>query len=76
MEVSRKSDHSYHLAVVGGGLADLTAVALLGRAGKSVVVYERASNLRGRTATQHVEGFLSKWSVCLAPPSGCGFSAN
>src|SRR5262245_55492954 len=55
--MSRRSDHSYDVAVVGGGLAGLTAAAMLGRAGKSVVVYERANNLGGRAATQTVERF-------------------
>jgi phytoene dehydrogenase-like protein len=43
---------TYDVAVVGGGLAGLTAAALLGRAGKSVVVYELAGTLGGRAATR------------------------
>lgn len=52
------SNHqTYDVAVVGGGLAGLTAAALLGRAGRSVVVYERAATLGGRAATQNIDGF-------------------
>jgi phytoene dehydrogenase-like protein len=47
----------YDVAIVGGGLAGLTAAALLGRAGKSVVVYEQSGSLGGRAATQNIEGF-------------------
>jgi phytoene dehydrogenase-like protein len=45
------------VAVVGGGLAGLTAAALLGRAGKTVVVYEQGEKLGGRAATQNIDGF-------------------
>src|SRR5262245_13240078 len=51
------SRRNYDVAVVGGGLAGLTAAALLGRAGKSVVVYERTESLGGRASTQNVDGF-------------------
>ncbi|HEX4996847.1 MAG TPA: FAD-dependent oxidoreductase [Terriglobia bacterium] len=47
----------YDVAVIGGGLAGLTAAALAGRAGKSVVVYERAETLGGRAGTRNVDGF-------------------
>jgi phytoene dehydrogenase-like protein len=40
------------VAVVGGGLAGLTAAALLGRAGRRVVLYEKARALGGRAQTQ------------------------
>jgi phytoene dehydrogenase-like protein len=44
------------LIVVGGGLAGLTAAALVARAGRSVAVLEQASNLGGRAATQVRQG--------------------
>jgi phytoene dehydrogenase-like protein len=53
----KESSQTYDVAVIGGGLAGLTAAALLGRAGKSVVVYERAGNLGGRASTQAVNGY-------------------
>src|SRR5262247_542066 len=43
------------LIVVGGGLAGLIAAALVARAGRSVIVLERAAALGGRAVTQ-IEG--------------------
>jgi phytoene dehydrogenase-like protein len=45
------------VAVVGGGLAGLTAAAYLGRAGRSVVVLERSSQPGGRAITNDLGGF-------------------
>jgi len=42
--------------VVGGGLAGLGAAAMLGRAGRDVVLYEKASSLGGRASTQRRDG--------------------
>src|SRR4051812_27120641 len=44
------------LIVVGGGLAGLTAAALVAREGRSVVMLERAARLGGRAATHVREG--------------------
>lgn len=45
------------VAVVGGGLAGLTAATLLGRAGRRVTVLERAADLGGRARTRTLDGF-------------------
>jgi phytoene dehydrogenase-like protein len=45
------------LVVVGGGLAGLAAAAFLVRAGRSVVVLERAGEFGGRARTQSQQGF-------------------
>jgi phytoene dehydrogenase-like protein len=49
------ADHA-DLIVVGGGLAGLTAAALVARAGRSVVVLEQSSKLGGRAATRVRQG--------------------
>ena len=46
-----KTPRHADLIVVGGGLAGLSAAALVAREGRSVVVLERASHLGGRAAT-------------------------
>lgn len=45
------------VVVVGGGLAGLASAAYLARAGRSVVVLERSSQLGGRAITQQQNGF-------------------
>ena len=45
------------VAVIGGGLAGLTAAALLARGNCKVTLYERAKHLGGRAQTTDVEGF-------------------
>ena len=45
------------VAVVGGGLAGLTAATVAARAGRSVVLYEKASSPGGRAVTREVDGF-------------------
>jgi phytoene dehydrogenase-like protein len=49
------------VAIVGGGLAGLTAAALIARGGRPVVVYEKASELGGRARTQSEQGFA--WNL-------------
>ena len=44
------------LIVVGGGLAGLCAAALVARAGRKVIVLEKAGHLGGRAATQVRDG--------------------
>ena len=46
------------VAVVGGGMAGLTAACYLARAGLGVTVFEKAPILGGRAATRESEGFL------------------
>jgi len=53
-ESQRVSD----VVVVGGGLAGLAAAALLARAGRSVVLYEKASAVGGRALTQRKGDYL------------------
>lgn len=44
--------------VVGGGLAGLTAATILGRAGQSVILFERSREVGGRARTADKDGFL------------------
>ena len=46
------------VAVVGGGMAGLTAACYLARAGLEVTVFEKALTLGGRAATRELDGFL------------------
>jgi phytoene dehydrogenase-like protein len=48
---------SHDIAILGGGLAGLTAALIAARAGRSVAVFEKASHLGGRATTQETGGF-------------------
>ena len=45
------------VVVVGGGMAGLTAACYLAREQMEVTVFEKASYLGGRAATQEFDGF-------------------
>ncbi len=45
-------NHKWDVTVIGGGLAGLTASIYLARAGKSVLLLEKATRLGGRAATE------------------------
>jgi phytoene dehydrogenase-like protein len=45
------------VGIIGGGIAGLTAAALLSRAGKKVSVFERSGRVGGRAQTQTADGF-------------------
>jgi phytoene dehydrogenase-like protein len=45
------------VGIIGGGIAGLTAAALLSRAGKTVSVFERSERVGGRAQTQTTGGF-------------------
>jgi phytoene dehydrogenase-like protein len=49
---SEGSSVALDLAVVGGGLAGLSAAALVAQAGRSVVIFEQAGDVGGRAVTQ------------------------
>ncbi len=44
-------------AIIGGGLAGLTAAAYLARAGQTVTVFEKAHSIGGRARTESKHGF-------------------
>lgn len=52
-----KRTPSYDIAILGGGLAGLTAALIAARAGRAVAVFEKASHLGGRATTQETGGF-------------------
>ena len=47
----------FDVAVVGGGLAGLTSALIAGRAGRSVLLFEKGPHEGGRATTQKVDGF-------------------
>lgn len=56
MHGSNSSQSEVDLAVVGGGLAGLSAAALVAKAGRSVVLFEQEGAIGGRATTQVREG--------------------
>ncbi len=50
--------NTYDVAIVGAGVAGLMSAALLAKAGKSVVVLERADTIGGRGQTRNKNGFF------------------
>src|SRR5262245_25239739 len=52
-----RKERDMTVAIVGGGLAGLTAAALLAKQGQSVSVFEQAGYLGGRAETQTTAGF-------------------
>ena len=56
MPASENGSSDLDLVVVGGGLAGLSAAALVAQAGRSVAVFEQADEVGGRAATQVRQG--------------------
>src|SRR3954467_3010925 len=56
--ISNGHDGPESTIVVGGGLAGLAAAAYLAKGGKRVTVFEKASALGGRAASQNHDGFV------------------
>jgi phytoene dehydrogenase-like protein len=56
-QLTRADDARADAVVVGGGVAGLTAACYLARGSARVTLFERASELGGRAATQHVDGY-------------------
>ena len=55
---SQDQPFDHDVAIIGGGVAGLTAAAHLARAGHSVVLIERNSQLGGRARTDDLDGVL------------------
>jgi phytoene dehydrogenase-like protein len=51
------SDTPFNVAIIGGGLAGLTAACYLARRGADVTLFEQAPSLGGRAATQRFGGY-------------------
>ena len=60
------------VAIVGGGLAGLTAAAYLARAGHAATLYEQAAELGGRARTQDHEGYRFNFGPHALYKSGSG----
>src|SRR5438132_13001178 len=57
-EKPRPSCSSLPVVIVGGGIAGLTAAALLGKAGVPAILFEKSTTPGGRAATRERHGFL------------------
>ena len=56
MRAAESDSSDVDLVVVGGGLAGLSAAALVAQAGRSVILFEQAGEVGGRAATQVRQG--------------------
>ena len=59
--------------VIGGGLAGLTAAIFLGRAGKSVILFEKSTRTGGRSITDNENGFRMNLGPHALYQGGEGF---
>mgnify|MGYP003460947752 FL=1 len=55
--------YKYDVAIIGGGLAGLTAANFLVKEGKKVVVLEKSNRLGGRAITNNKNGVLMNLGV-------------
>ncbi len=55
--MTKPANNSVDVAIVGGGLSGLTAATILARAGRSVVVFEKAPEAGGRAVTHQLGEF-------------------
>jgi phytoene dehydrogenase-like protein len=61
MSEPNRSDERYDVAVIGAGLAGLTAAARLARRGRKVVVFDKAKQIGGRAVTRVADGYC--WNL-------------
>jgi flavin-dependent dehydrogenase len=59
----------FDVAVIGGGLAGLTAAVVAGRAGRSVVVFEKGTSARRARGRRRARMVISLIKVQHAPLS-------
>jgi phytoene dehydrogenase-like protein len=57
MTMNESKDKTKDVAIIGGGLAGLTAVVYLARNGKNVTLIEKSSEFGGRARTTVKDGF-------------------